>query len=381
MLELGLGLVGRGHRVTILCHDYLPGSEFSYASEQLEIRAVRHGVSELPSGHAALARRFWLDMPKVARLVPKDADVVNAHEWLALRPGRIAAGHLSIPLVWTRNDESPWERAIVPEHTIIGDRRLSRRAMRATVCWPDLFDARRTDAIVVLSRRQVEMVQRSYRKDALVVPVGPPEHFFDVPKRETARARLGVPDDVFLVVGAGILVHHRRFEDLIEAMSLLSGEPMIQALIVGSDHVDPGYADQMAALIAERGLSHRVNLPRRSVSDAEMKDVYSAADMFVLLSQRYAWGLAPLEAIASGTPTIISPGAGVHDILAGRPGVQVVPPKDPPSIAEAILRSRLDLGRKGLESTRAWLRKEYSIARYVDRMEEIYARSIEVRKR
>src|SRR3954467_6464780 len=75
MLELGLGLVRRGHRVTVACHDHLPDSEFEYASEHLEIRSVRRGISELPAGNAALARRYWLDMPKVARLVPPDADI------------------------------------------------------------------------------------------------------------------------------------------------------------------------------------------------------------------------------------------------------------------------------------------------------------------
>src|SRR6185437_10427863 len=75
MLELGTGLVRRGHRVTVACHDFLPGSEFAYASDRLEIRSVRRGISELPVGNRALARRVWLDMPKVARLVPPDADV------------------------------------------------------------------------------------------------------------------------------------------------------------------------------------------------------------------------------------------------------------------------------------------------------------------
>ena len=193
-------------------------------------------------------------MTKVARLVPHDADVVNAHEWLALRPGRIAAGRLGLPLVWTRNDESPWERAIVPEETITADPRLSRRAIRVCLTWPDLRDARRADAIVVLSRRQVEMVRRSYRKDSVVVAVGPPGHFFAPPDREAARARLGIPEDRFLVMGSGILVEHRRFEDLVEAMALLSDDASIHALIAGSDHVDPAYADQLSGLIAARGL-------------------------------------------------------------------------------------------------------------------------------
>jgi len=144
-------------------------------------------------------------------------------------------------------------------------------------------------------------------------------------------------------------------------------------LILGSDHADPAYADSLSALISERKLNGRVVLPRRSVSDEELKDAYVAADVFVILSQRYAWGLAPLEAIASGTPVILTPGAGVCEILAGRPGVQVIPANDPAATAEAIRRWRSGNGRKGLEATRAWLREEYAMARYVARMEAIYA--------
>ncbi len=374
MLELGLGLQERGHRVTIACHDYLPGGEFSYAADRLEIRSVRQGLAEVPSGRLELARHYWRDLPKVAKLVPPDADVVNAHEWLALRPGRIASGRLSIPLVWTRNDESPWERVTVPEHTIIGGDGLVERAARAALGWPDLLDARKAAAIVVLSQLQVEMVRRSYGRGATVIGVGPPGHFFDPPERSAARARLGVPDDVFLVLATGILVPHRRFEDLVQAFSLLDDEPSTRALIVGSDHVDPSYAARLSALVGELGLGGRVEMPRRSVSDAEMHDAYAAADVFAILSQRYAWGLAPLEAIASGTPVIITPGAGVYDVLAGRPGVQVVPAHDPPAIAEAIRLSRSEGAREALEPTRAWLREEFALSRYVDRMEEIYSK-------
>jgi D-inositol-3-phosphate glycosyltransferase len=373
MLELGVGLVGRGHRVTVACHDFLAGSEFSYAADQLEIRSVRRGPFELPADNRALARRFWLDMPKVARLVPSDADLVNSHDWLALRPGRIAAGRLSVPLVWTRNNESLWERAIVPRMSITGERSLPRRVAQAAMTWPDLLDARRASAIAVLSAQQVEMVRRSYRKDALIVPVGPPAHFFDPPDRARARARLGIPDDVFLVVGMGTLVEHRHFEDLIEATSLLADDPHLRTLIAGSDHEDPACGDRLAAQIVASELTARVSLPRGSLSDAELKDTYAAADVFVILSQRYAWGLAPLEALASGTPVILTPGAGVYDILAGRPGVQVVPAEDPQALADAVRRWRLGEGREGLESTRTWLREEYALDSYVARMDQIFA--------
>jgi glycosyltransferase involved in cell wall biosynthesis len=378
MLELGTGLVARGHRVTVACHDFLPGSEFSYASDQLEIRSVRRGVSSLPAGNKALMRRYWLDMPKVARLIPPDATVVNAHEWLALRAGRMAAGRLSIPLVWTRNDESPWEALLAPRRSITGDRPLPIRAAQAILTWPDVLDARRASAIAVLSASQVDVVRRCDHRNAFVVPVGPAAHFFDPPDRDTARARLGVPEDAFLVVGSGILVKHRRFEDLIDAMPLLTDDPQVHMLLAGSDHVDPQYADSLERRIAARGVGARVTLPRRSLSEGELKDMYVAADVFVLLSQRYAWGLAPLEAIASGTPVVITPGAGVYDILSGRPGVQVVPAQDPAALAMAIRRWRSVYARGTIEPTRAWLHQEFSLDSYVSRMEQIYTDVVDV---
>jgi glycosyltransferase involved in cell wall biosynthesis len=109
------------------------------------------------------------------------------------------------------------------------------------------------------------------------------------------------------------------------------------------------------------------------VSDQELKDAYAAADAFVILSQRYAWGLAPLEAIASGTPVILTPGAGVYEILAGRPGVRAVEADDPSALANEIRRYRSGEERDAVEVTRAWLRREYSMDRYVERMERIYA--------
>ncbi len=372
MLELGAGLVERGHRVTVACHDFLRGSEFSYVADKLEIRSVREGPFELPAGDRELARRFWLEMPKVAKLVPHDADIVNSHDWIALRPGRIAAGRLSVPLVWTRNNESLWERAIVPELSITGERSMPRRMLQAALTWPDLLDARRAAAIAVLSAQQVEMVRRSYRKQALLLPVGPPAHFFEPPDRAAARARLGIPEDAFLVVAMGTLVEHRYFDDLIEASALLADDAKLHTLIAGSDHEDRACGDRLAAQIAASGLGGRVTLPRKSLSDAELKDTYAAADVFVILSRRYAWGLAPLEALASGTPVILTPGAGVYDILAGRPGVQAVEPRDPQAIARAVRAWRGGEGRAGLEQTRDWLREEYSMDRYVDRMEQVY---------
>jgi glycosyltransferase involved in cell wall biosynthesis len=375
MLELGLALVRQGHRVTVVCHDHQPDAEFAEASRELEIRAVNTGTAPWIGSRRELVRRFWLGMPKVARLVPDDVDVVNAHEWPGLHAGRLAAGRLGVPLVWTRNDETGWERAVVPEQTIITNSSWPVRLMRAALGWPDLLDARRAAAIVVLSTPQVRMVERSYRRPAKVVPLGPADAFFEPPDREEARRRLGVGEDVFLAVGAAILFPHRRFEDLIEAMALLGDEPGIEALIAGSDHADAAYSDRLTALIAKHGLEQRVRLPRRTLPESELKDVYAAADVLVFPNQRQTWGLAPLEALAGGTPAIVSSGAGVSEILEGRPGVRIVPPEEPAAIADALRGTRAERIDRVAE-TRAWLGRELTTDRYAEHMAEIYEEAI-----
>ncbi len=203
--------------------------------------------------------------------------------------------------------------------------------------------------------------------------MGPPPHFFHPPDRATARKNLDVPPDVFLVVAFGMFVNHRRFEHLIEAMAHLSDDASIHALIGGSDHVDSQYADSLQTRINELRLNDRVRLSRRTFSESEMQEMYVAADVFAILNKRYAWGLAPLEALASGTPALVSEGAQVADVLVGRPGVAVEAMNDPATTAAAIRRWRRGEGRIGLDHTRDWLRDELSMDAYVTRMENIYS--------
>jgi glycosyltransferase involved in cell wall biosynthesis len=371
MLELALALRRFGHEVTIACHDFAPGTEYGNASREVEVRCVREGVVEPFTSRASELSRQWLGMPKVARLVPDGVDVVNAHESLGLRGGRIAAGRLGVPLVWTRNDETIYERGVMPEETIFGSGSPPSRLVRRLVGRSYRRDAARAAEIVVLDSRNARMVERSYARQARIVRSGPAERFFAAPERGPARRWLGVPDGAFAAVGVGILYPHRRFEDLIEAVALLPPEAGVHAWIIGSDHADSAYADRLERLIDELHLGERVSLRRRSVSDDELQQAYAAADAFVFPNQRQTWGLAPLEALAGGTPAIVSAGAGVHEVIEGRPGVAIVPPGRPSAIADALVELKSG-NRDGVAETTAWIRKELSNLRYAERMLEVY---------
>jgi glycosyltransferase involved in cell wall biosynthesis len=372
MLELGLGLKRLGHEVVAVCRDLTPGSDLADAfARAFEVRSVA-APPPPPRGPLAPERHTWAAMRATAALVPA-VDAVNAHEFPALRAGRMAAGRLGVPFVWTRNDETLFERAVIPDETTIAPRDARERAIHGLVGLADLADARRAAAVVVLDRRNARMVRRAYRRGARIIRSGPARAFFDAPDRGAARARLGVAPGAFLVLAFGVLFPYRRLEDLVDAVAL-DGDPATRLLLVGSDHAAPAYADALEARIAERGLAGRAELRRTSVTDAELREAYAAADAFVFPNLRQTWGLAPLEALASGTPVVVSRGAGVHEVLEGRPGVTVVDPRAPAQLARALAALRADPARReAVGPTRAWVAEALSNDRYAAHMAALLA--------
>src|SRR3954451_22542720 len=98
MLQLGTELQERGHRVTVCCHDYLAESEFASLASQLDVRAVRTGLSEPPPTPAAFMRRYLTGMRKAAALVPEGGEIVTRHASRGRAGGRVAAARLRSPL-------------------------------------------------------------------------------------------------------------------------------------------------------------------------------------------------------------------------------------------------------------------------------------------
>ncbi len=377
ILELSHGLRARGHRVTLVCHDFAPSTEFEQLTDDLDVRAVRPGVAEVPSGSRAILRRYWRGMRRLADCVPSDVDVVHAHNLPALRAGKLAAGRLGLPLVWTRYDDTIWERGLVPEMTSRGTVSPIKRAVRLSFGLFDLATVRSADEIIVPSDFDAAMLRRAYHRRAHVIRLGPADAFFTrSDARGLTRRALGLEDDDFLVLGFALLVPHRRFEDLIEAAAILRAVPRLHVLILGSDSYAPEYGARLAELIRVRGLEQRITLDRRSVTDAELRDIYAAADLYVFPSSRQSYGLAPLEAIAAGKPVVVSSGAGVHELLEGKPGVTVVPPSRPDEIAAAISDARAASDKTGLETTRSWIRSEVSAEASMRSTEAVLERAL-----
>ena len=90
------------------------------------------------------------------------------------------------------------------------------------------------------------------------------------------------------------------------------------------------------------------------VDDADLPALYAGAEAFVLPSHYEGFGLTVLEAMAAGTPVVVSNVTALPELVAGA-GL-LVDPGDPGAVADAVERARGDeaLAARGIERARAF---------------------------
>ena len=106
-------------------------------------------------------------------------------------------------------------------------------------------------------------------------------------------------------------------------------DPDIKYIIVGSGNFLP----KMEKLIEIFGVGDRVILAGE-VTNEELTVYHAAADVFVLpsVSRLEAFGIVGLEAMASGTPTVVSNIPGVSEVIEdGREGLRAFVEKRRPN--------------------------------------------------
>jgi glycosyltransferase involved in cell wall biosynthesis len=98
-----------------------------------------------------------------------------------------------------------------------------------------------------------------------------------------------------------------------------------------------GYRSILEARIAEHELGDRISL-LGAVTQSRVLSELQAADGFVLASHAEPLGVAYMEAMACGLPTVGTDAGGVPELIEnGRDGM-LVPPKDADALATALIR-------------------------------------------
>lgn len=232
--------------------------------------------------------------------------------------------------------------------------------------WDKIF-VKGIDEILVISKMCQGWVSARYGQKG---PVNYPGIDFSFYSR--GRARLALVkyklQDKFILLNVGVLAPMKNQEVLLESLVLLKKEiPNAVLLLVGEGPMR-GYLKQR---VKQLGLLGEVKF-LGAVYGRPKVDLYAAVDIFLFPSVKQSWGMAPFEALCSGTPVTVSSDCGAAEVIKKEKIGLVVSPL-PRELAKAIFKLyknpklARELGRRG----RKFVKENLTWQAYAQRLEQV----------
>ena len=197
--------------------------------------------------------------------------------------------------------------------------------------------------------------------------------------REATTLRMKIPPGSSLVGTVGELKRQKGHENFLRAASVIAREnERAHFLIAGDDPTRAGeYRAALERLIDELGLTKRVHLTGWI---DEVAPLLAALDVYVSASHTESFGLAIVEAMASGRAVVATATEGAREVIdEGQTGL-IVPVGDCEALAASVLRlleNGDERGRIGaLAASQA--RERFDLKRMVDATEQVYLEAMGV---
>jgi hypothetical protein len=316
-LQVVHGLSKQGVPQRVLCHEEDANALAGLPLIQTDVFTARHPLKDW-FNHIRLRREIWHFRPSVIQLWSHKVAWFLMPRW-PHRPTCVFLGGM------------PWPSRL-------------RRLRRVVDTW-----------LVPAEATRHEMVEAGIADAS----IGRLFHFPDVVDAVPAsREPFCIPDDHVVAVCAGRLFAHKKGLDiLIQALAIVPGI----TLLLAGDGPDEA---MLRALAVQHGVAERVRfLGWRS----DVANLFAMADIAVMPSRYEPFGFVMLEAMAQGTPLILTNVKGPDEVAKNNQNSLTVPPENIDELAAALRTLRDDpalrkkLGAAGRQTIRDPYNEETSM--------------------
>jgi glycosyltransferase involved in cell wall biosynthesis len=356
---LSEGLARRGHQVTVLTADW--GLEKRLQAQQEKITAERSpfGWRRNENGVQAIYVPTWLRYRTVSwnpavkrycRARLENFDGVHIFGLYDLLGPAVAAACRKRGLRYVLEPIGMFVPIV---------RNLWLKQMYHAVWGRQLLEG--ASALIATSEQEAkELVGGGLSRTRVVLRRNGVEAPASWPERGTFRRAHGISDDAKLVLFLGRLSVKKSPDLLLRAFGELfkrsAGVPL-QLVFAGPD--EGGVQAQLGQMALQLGVQSRVRFAGPLFGGAKWA-AYRDADVFVLPSQNENFGNTAAEAVAAGTPVIVTEQCGIAPLLVDEAGLVVRHDAAELSRAlervlnEAQLRARLAAGCAAVTSRLDW---------------------------
>jgi glycosyltransferase involved in cell wall biosynthesis len=361
-------LVRRGHRVTVVTAAADLGHPLDVPLNQpvnvdgVEVwyfRPDNRFTRKLPFISQSANFVYCPLMPAtIERLMPQ-VDIVHTHAPYTF-PG-LAAGRAAIryrkPLVYHQRG------TYLP--AALRYRRLKKRVYISLVERPLM---RKASTVVALTRAELQ----GYRNLGVQTPCRIIPNGIDVslyrPPRELPS--LNLRDDCLPILFLGRLHPTKGADRLLEAFIRVHARiPKAALVLAGPDQI--GLQARFRRLASERRIQEKVWFPGVVTGSLKLALLHRAV-LFCLPSHAEGFSMAILEALATATPVLLSPGCNFPEVEAA--GAGLIVSQDPVVLGEALVKMISDpirLSRMG-QLGRDLVARNYNWPLIIDQLVEVY---------
>lgn len=313
--EVGKALAHRGHEVTVL----QPNPDHRLPEELYQGFRIRRVHAPLSDRLYGLDVRLSGDMAALYRTITPE--VVHVHGFHSLFSAEaiylLRRMDADVPLVFSFHLD------------VYRERFLARRLWKAYKQLGTKMVGSLSH-VVAFSQFEAEIIAREFRVPHERLSVIP--HGVRVIDTRKTRAPGAGPRLLY----AGHLLKRKNVQSIVESLNVL----VRQEHELGASLTIVGAGPERASisrLIRERGLEAHVTM-KPFLASADLVREMKRADLFLLLSNSEAYGIVVAEALALGTPCIVTDATALHEFIAEPGCFGVDCPPDPEKVAEVITK-------------------------------------------
>ena len=304
---LASALARRGHDVTLLTspftHGDVPAPE-GYRREEVFLPVSSRLVRRAPRSRLRLVLKGAEYVPSAARLLRRvgklDPDVAHV-QWLAIP---------RYDVHWLRRLRRP---TVLTAHDVLPRQERNARA------WGEALGL--VDRVIVQSQRAVDQLAAAGVEREKLVRIQHPVFESGVHAEPPTGAT---------ILFFGLIRAYKGLDVLLRALAELPDA----RLVVAGDPLDP--VEPLQALARDLGVAGRVEWRLGFLPDDRIPRLMHEATLVALPYRKIDSSGVLATALGHGRPAVVSDVGGLPDAIRDFGAGRVVPPEDPPALAEAI---------------------------------------------